>query len=248
MCSSTSSIERPPRPARGPALEAPASVSGPPAELPAGRVGRAHGLDGSFYVTGAAAAAARRSARASTSAGAAREIVRRSGTDARPIVRLEGVDDRDGAEALRGIDADRRRGAARRSSARASGGRHELEGCEVFDGERLLGTVSRLIELPSCEAIEVRAPTAAIRCSCRWSETRSASVDVARAADRRRRRVPRSRRARASARRRRARRRDDAAGEGVAMEIDVFTLFPEWFEWFSAPAPRRQRARARARG
>ena len=32
---------------------------------------------------------------------------------------------------------------------------HELEGCAVVDGERLLGTVSRLIELPSCEALEV---------------------------------------------------------------------------------------------
>jgi ribosomal 30S subunit maturation factor RimM len=33
---------------------------------------------------------------------------------------------------------------------------HELEGCEVSDGKRVLGTVSRLIELPSCEALEVR--------------------------------------------------------------------------------------------
>jgi len=33
---------------------------------------------------------------------------------------------------------------------------HELEGCEVLDGGQLLGTVSRLIELPSCEALEVR--------------------------------------------------------------------------------------------
>jgi ribosomal 30S subunit maturation factor RimM len=33
---------------------------------------------------------------------------------------------------------------------------HELEGCEVSDGERVLGTVSRLIGLPSCEALEVR--------------------------------------------------------------------------------------------
>ena len=33
---------------------------------------------------------------------------------------------------------------------------------------------ARLIELPSCEALEVRLPAAARRCSCRWSETRSA--------------------------------------------------------------------------
>ena len=33
---------------------------------------------------------------------------------------------------------------------------HELEGCEVVDGEWRVGTVSRMIELPSCEALEVR--------------------------------------------------------------------------------------------
>ena len=33
---------------------------------------------------------------------------------------------------------------------------HELEGCEVFAGERTLGIVARLIELPSCEVLEVR--------------------------------------------------------------------------------------------
>jgi 16S rRNA processing protein RimM len=32
---------------------------------------------------------------------------------------------------------------------------HELEGCEVHDGERLLGTVERMIELPTCEVLEV---------------------------------------------------------------------------------------------
>jgi 16S rRNA processing protein RimM len=32
----------------------------------------------------------------------------------------------------------------------------DLEGCEVVDGERVVGVVSRLLELPSCEALEVR--------------------------------------------------------------------------------------------
>jgi len=31
-----------------------------------------------------------------------------------------------------------------------------LCGCVVMDGERRIGTVSRMIELPSCEALEVR--------------------------------------------------------------------------------------------
>jgi 16S rRNA processing protein RimM len=81
--------------------------------------------------------------------------VRLAGTEQRPIVRVEGIEDRDSAEALRGTellldDAD----------APALGENewwaHELEGCEVRDGERLLGTVIRLLELPSCEALEVR--------------------------------------------------------------------------------------------
>ena len=32
---------------------------------------------------------------------------------------------------------------------------HELEGCTVLDGERRVGTVVGLLELPSCEALRV---------------------------------------------------------------------------------------------
>jgi 16S rRNA processing protein RimM len=123
-------------------------------ELPAGRVGRAHGLDGSFYVT----APRPRLLRAGTSvtvAGRSAEIVRRAGTDRRPIVRLEGVDDREGADALRGMAL-----TVEEIEAPALGEgewwAHELEGCTVVDGGRLIGTVQRMIELPSCEALEVR--------------------------------------------------------------------------------------------
>jgi 16S rRNA processing protein RimM len=128
-------------------------VSDPPAEMPAGRVGRAHGLDGSFYVTGAVARLLTLGASVAVG-GRKAEIVRRSGTDARPIVRLQGVTDRAAAEAMRGIEM-----TVAAAGAPALGEdewwAHELEHCEVFDGERRLGTVSRLIELPSCEAIEV---------------------------------------------------------------------------------------------
>jgi 16S rRNA processing protein RimM len=81
-------------------------------------------------------------------------IVRCAGTEQRPIVRLEGIEERSAAEALRGIELTV---AAREAPALGEGEwwAHELEGCEVLDGERLLGTVSRLIELPSCEALEV---------------------------------------------------------------------------------------------
>jgi len=132
--------------------EAGAPAPAAPGNLPAGRVGRAHGLDGSFYVTrprprlltlGAGIAVAGRST----------AIVRRAGTEQHPIVRLEGVEGRSAAEALRGSEllVDGAAPALEEGEWWA----HELEGCAVTDGQRLLGTVSRLLELPSCEALEV---------------------------------------------------------------------------------------------
>jgi 16S rRNA processing protein RimM len=124
------------------------------APLPVGRVGRPHGLGGSFYVTRPQARLLTLGAEL-TVAGRSAQVVRRAGTDQRPIVRLEGIEDRMGAEELRGLELTV---DSRQAPALADGEwwAHELEGCEVRDGERLLGTVSRLIELPSCEALEVR--------------------------------------------------------------------------------------------
>jgi 16S rRNA processing protein RimM len=122
-------------------------------QLEAGRVGRPHGLDGSFYVTGPRPRLLALGTTVSV-AGRLVAIVRRAGTNRRPIVRLQGVDDRPAAEALRGqpLAVEQRQAPA---LAEGEFWAHELEGCEVADGERLLGTVSRLIELPSCEALEV---------------------------------------------------------------------------------------------
>jgi 16S rRNA processing protein RimM len=125
--------------------------------LPAGRVGRAHGLDGSFYVTGASPRLLVLGAEV-TIAGRTVAIVRRAGTDRHPILRVHGVEDRTGAEALRGqpltvIAAD---------APPLSEGEwwaHELKGCVVHDGELRVGTVTRMIELPSCEALEVARET-----------------------------------------------------------------------------------------
>jgi 16S rRNA processing protein RimM len=131
----------------------PGTPAGAPASLPAGRVGRPHGLDGSFYVTrprprllgiGAVVSVAGRTA----------PIVRRAGTEQRPIIRLEGIDGRAGAEALRGMELVLEGGDAP-ALGEGEWWAHELEGCAVLDGDKLLGTVSRLIELPSCEALEV---------------------------------------------------------------------------------------------
>ena len=121
--------------------------------LSAGRVGRAHGLDGSFYVTRPKPRLLVEGALV-TVGGRRLEIVRRAGTEQRPILRLEGVSGRAAAEDLRGLELTV---AATEAPALGEGEwwAHELEGCEVRDGERLLGTVVRMIELPSCEALEV---------------------------------------------------------------------------------------------
>jgi 16S rRNA processing protein RimM len=136
-----------------------AKVTGdnPPPGLQAGRVGRAHGLDGSFYVTSPQPRLLTLGTSV-TVAGRRAEIVRRAGTERRPIVRLEGVEDREGADALRGValTVDRLRAPALKEGEWWA---HELEGCAVFDGERLIGRVERMIELPSCEALEVQRET-----------------------------------------------------------------------------------------
>jgi 16S rRNA processing protein RimM len=121
--------------------------------LRAGAVGRPHGLDGSFYVTqptpdlltlGAAVEVAGRRLR----------IERRAGTDLRPIVRLEGCQNRDHAVALGGEQL-----LAPRERAPELGPdewwAEDLEGCAVRDGARPVGVVRRLLALPSCEVLEV---------------------------------------------------------------------------------------------
>jgi 16S rRNA processing protein RimM len=118
-------------------------------------VGRAHGLDGSFYVTRPRSRLLELGAKV-TIDGKTMEIVRRAGTEQRPIVRVGDVEDRAGAEALRGLALTV---SAQNVPALGEGEwwAHELEGCVVVDGSRFVGKVVRLVELPSCEALEVLA-------------------------------------------------------------------------------------------
>ena len=122
--------------------------------LNAGRVGRPHGLDGSFRVTRPRGVLLRLGV-ALTIDSVEHEIVRRAGTDERPILRLRGVDDRAGAEALRGCDLF----VARDAAPELPPGEYwaeDLEGCAVVTADgRELGDVRRLRPLPSCEALEV---------------------------------------------------------------------------------------------
>lgn len=124
------------------------------ARISAGRVGRPHGLDGGFHVT--AARGRLLVVGAPVQVGdRLLSIERRGGTDDRPILHLGGVDDRDAVAALRGLEIEV---SAELAPALGQGEwwAHELEGCLVRDGEREVGSVARLIELPSCEALEVR--------------------------------------------------------------------------------------------
>jgi 16S rRNA processing protein RimM len=110
-------------------------------EVTAGRVGRAHGRDGSFYVD--APVAAFELGLHIRVAGAEHEVIRRAGTDDRPLIKLDGVED---PAALRGeimlVE-------------------EELEDDEYLVSDLLecevpgLGRVRRVVDAPSCTVLEV---------------------------------------------------------------------------------------------
>jgi 16S rRNA processing protein RimM len=84
-------------------------------------------------------------------------IVRRAGDDRRPIVRLEGVEDRAGAETLRGSELLVERAQAPELPS-DEWWAEDLEGCSVSDRGQLVGTVRRLLALPSVDVLEVERP------------------------------------------------------------------------------------------
>ena len=114
----------------------------------AGRVGRAHGRDGSFYVEGADHPLP--TDLAVTVAGVERRVVRRAGTDERPLLRLSGIEAREDVVAVSGepllvegeIDQGEWLAAA-------------LVGRRV-DG---LGRVTRVLDGPSCDLLELEDGT-----------------------------------------------------------------------------------------
>jgi len=87
-------------------------------------------------------------------AGLAREVVRRAGTDAKPVLRLRDVDTRAAIEALRGepLWVDRAHAAP---LAAGEYWADDLVGLLVVDGDREVGRVDRVRSLPSCEVLEV---------------------------------------------------------------------------------------------
>jgi len=121
--------------------------------LHAGRVGRPHGLDGSFHVTRPNAPLLRDAVRVMIDDHEL-EVTRRAGTDRSPILRVAGHEDRTAAEALRGKDLMVARAEAPELEPEEWWA-EDLIGCLVHDGAREVGTVRRLVELPSCEMLEV---------------------------------------------------------------------------------------------
>jgi 16S rRNA processing protein RimM len=122
--------------------------------LHAGRVGRPHGLDGSFHVTRGRWLLLEPGA---TLRVGEREYVieRRAGTEGRPILRFAGAAKRSDAEALRGADLQ----AALHGAPELDEGEfwaEQLQGCDVADGELPVGVVVAMDELPSCEILRVR--------------------------------------------------------------------------------------------
>ncbi|MBA2506169.1 MAG: 16S rRNA processing protein RimM [Thermoleophilaceae bacterium] len=112
-----------------------------------GRVGRPHGLDGSFHVEGAAHELPE--GLAVEVAGRQTSIERRAGTLERPIVRLAGFTDREAAGGLRGEEL-----MAQEADAPLGEGEwliEDLVGCRVQG----VGEVKRVVNGASCDVLEV---------------------------------------------------------------------------------------------
>jgi len=122
--------------------------------LSAGRIGRPHGLDGSFHVTRPRPVLLGLGATVHVD-GRATTIERRSGTDDRPILRLHGTTTREAVLAVRGQDLL----VARADAPALPEGEYwaeDLAGCSVVDGDVTVGVIVKMLPLPSCEVLEVR--------------------------------------------------------------------------------------------
>ena len=117
--------------------------------LVVGRVGKPHGLDGSFHVIDPRPDVLVVGAHVGLG-----EIVGRKGTAAAPILRLDVAADRTAIEALRGRELTVPRAAAPALEPDEYWA-DDLVGCRVVAGERELGTVERMVAYPSCEVLVV---------------------------------------------------------------------------------------------
>lgn len=128
----------------------------PAAPVPAVRAGRVsspHGLDGSVKVADPIPALLVAGAEVLVG-DVATKLVRRSGTDQKPIVRFQGCDSREAAEALRGSEIRVPRDVAP-ELGEGEFWTVDLIGLRAVDGTDDVGEVVEVIGLPSCEVLEV---------------------------------------------------------------------------------------------
>ncbi len=111
-----------------------------PERVRVGTVGRAHGLEGAFVVEGPCGWYDFRPGSRLLVAGVPAGVRRRGGTEARPLVALEGHDDREAAEALRGSPLELPRAALPPPEEDAYY-RFDLVGCTAVAAGRELGRV-----------------------------------------------------------------------------------------------------------
>lgn len=128
-----------------------------PERVPAGIIGKAHGLDGSVYIVQASPALLAKGAQVFVEGETeARTVERHAGTEARPILRLSGSTTRNDADALRGKGLTVAIGDAP-ALGEDEYWAHQLVGCAVVGqqaGEEL-GEVRELMAYPSCEILRV---------------------------------------------------------------------------------------------
>lgn len=123
------------------------------ARLSAGRIGRPHGLDGSFHVLDPSPDLLGIGVRVFLD-GEPTEIVGRKGTDAAPILRLAAAADRDAVAGLGGRELM----VAREVAPALRADEYwavDLVGCLVRAGGRTLGPVESMVAYPSCEVLVV---------------------------------------------------------------------------------------------
>lgn len=116
-------------------------------------MGRPHGLDGAIYVSEPNPALLEVGSRV-WAGGRELRVIRAALGERRVVVWFDECRDRPAAEALRGqpLLADR---ANAPELPPDEWWAEDLEGCFVHDGSRPVGTVKRMLSLPSCEVLEV---------------------------------------------------------------------------------------------
>lgn len=110
----------------------------------AGRIGKPHGRDGSFWLDAAAAELAEGDE--VQVAGRTATVVRSDGTESRPLLRLTGFDEREAVVALRGEQL-----LVEATLAEDEWLAGDLVGCSV-DG---MGEVARVLDGPTCDLLEL---------------------------------------------------------------------------------------------